>query len=589
MAGSIAAVQQRGMQFIWFVQKKEASTMFKSKSFIMMLAIMLVSVAVLAGCGGSNNGGDNNGSSNAGSKSEGNTTNKGSNSSDSKKEESKEPVKLSMFAVQQNQPMETNLFTKKMEEMFNVSIDWELAPSDGLQERKQLALASGDYPEVFLEGKFNKSDLQRYGKQGVLLPLNDLIEQHAPNVKKAFEDVPYLKAAITAPDGNIYGLPRVNECYHCTYSYKFWINKAWLDELGLPLPETTEQFHETLKAFKEKDPNGNGKQDEIPMTGANSKSVWNGNFDAFLMNPFIYNDSTRYLQVIDGKVGFVADQPEWKQGLEFMRKMYSEGLIDPAAFTQNDQALSQLGNIEGDEVIGAFSAALHGYALNAWDPEIDRHKHWVALPPLKGPDGTQWAGYVAGISEAQFALTNKATEEQQIAAIKMMDYFFTEEGTLHKEYSFEGRGWLPAGAEEKDIHGEPAKYTFEGLPEADETIGDRWQLMGPSMMTAEFRDSFAMPQDPDNYEVKLHHASQLYEPFAATKIAYPSSVFIHVEDVDAEAQIRTAIVDYVQSNLAQFITGSKSLDKDWDSYVKGFEGLQLKQYLEIYQRAIEVK
>lgn len=562
--------------------------MFRSKSFIVMLAVMLVSIAVLAGCAGSNKGGSNTEGGNSSTNNESNATNK-SDSSGNTPEQSKEPVKLSMFAVQQDQPMDTNLFTIMIEEQFNVSIDWELAPGDGLQERKQLALASGDYPEVFLEGKFNKSDLQRYGKQGVLLPLNDLIEQYAPNVKKAFEEVPYLKAAITAPDGNIYGLPRINECYHCTYSFKFWINKAWLDELGLPLPETTEQFYETLKAFKEQDPNRNNKKDEIPMTGANSKSVWNGNFDAFLMNPFIYNDSTRYLQVIDGKVEFVANTPEWKQGLEYMRKLYSEGLIDPAAFTQNDQALSQLGNIEGDEIIGAFSAALHGYALNAWDPEIERHKHWVALPPLKGPDGVQWAGYQAGISEAQFALTNKATEEQQIAAIKIIDYFFTEEGTLLKEYGMEGIGWLPAGDDEKDIHGNPAKYTFEGLPDNDHVIGDRWQLMGPSMMTAQFRDSFAMPQDPHNYEVKLHHASQLYEPFAATEIAYPTSVFIHEEDVDAEAQIRTAIADYVQSNLAQFITGSKNIDKDWDSYVKGFDGLQLQQYLEIYQRAIEVK
>lgn len=561
--------------------------MVRSKAFILLLAIMLVSVAVLAGCAG-NNGGDNGG--NTGGTNTDAGANAGNTAAESEEDEaSSEPVELSMFAVQQDQPMDTNKFTEMMEEQFNVIIDWELAPGDGLQERKQLALASGDYPEVFLEGKFNKSDIQRYGKQGVLLPLNELIEQYAPNVQKAFEEVPYLKAAITAPDGNIYGLPRVNECYHCTYSFKFWINKAWLDELGLPLPETTEQFYETMKAFKEQDPNGNGKQDEIPMTGANMKSVWNGNFDAFLMNPFIYNDSTRYLQVIDGNVQFVANQPEWKQGLEFMRKLYSEGLIDPAAFTQNDQALSQLGNIEGDEVIGAFSAALHGYALNAWDPEIERHKHWVALPPLEGPDGVQLAGYEAGISEIQFALTNKATEEQQIAAIKMMDYFFTEEGTLLKEYGMEGSGWLPAGSEEKDIHGEPAKYTFEGLPETDQTIGDRWQLMGPSMMTAEFRDSFAMPQDPNNYEVKLHQASQLYEPYAASEIAYPTSVFILEEDVDVEAQIRTAIVDYVQTNLAQFITGSKSLDADWDSYVKGFDGLQLDKYLEIYQRAIAVE
>ncbi|XEC93749.1 extracellular solute-binding protein [Paenibacillus tarimensis] len=554
------------------------------KKMAVLLSIIVVIVTVLAGCSGS---GKNNGST-------GNTGNTGgepTQNAGNTEQPSSEPVEFSMFAVQQTTPMETNMFTKAMEEKFNVKIKWELAPADGLQERKQLALASGDYPEVFLEGKFNKSDQQRYGKQGVLIPLNDLIEEYAPNVKKAFEDIPYLKDAITAPDGNIYGLPRVNECYHCTYSFKFWINKEWLDNLGLPLPETTEDFYNVMKAFKEQDPNKNGKNDEIPMTGADPKSVWNGNFDAFLMNAFIYNDSSRYLTVKDGVVDFVANKEEWKEGLAFMRKLYSEGLIDPAAFTQNDQALSQLGNIEGDERIGAFSAALHGYALNAWDEEIDRHKHWVILPPIKGPNGAQWAGYEAGISEVQFAITNKATEEQQIAAIKMMDYFFTEEGTILKEYGLEGYGWRDANADEKDIHGNPAKYSFENMPEREDsdTVGDRWQLMGPSMLTAGFRDSIAAPQDENNYEVKLHYASQKYEPYAAKDIAYPTSVFIRMDDVDAEAQIRTAITDYVKTSMAQFITGNKSLDKDWDSYIKGLDGLRLNEYIAIYQRAIEAE
>lgn len=99
-----------------------------------------------------------------------------------------------------------------------------------------------------------------------------------------------MKSSITAPDGNIYALPQINECYHCDNALKLWINKAWLDKLGLQLPTTTEEFYQVMKAFKEQDPNGNGKNDELPLTG--SDEMWAGNVSAFLMNAFIVDDYT---------------------------------------------------------------------------------------------------------------------------------------------------------------------------------------------------------------------------------------------------------------------------------------------------------
>ncbi len=78
---------------------------------------------------------------------------------------------------------------------------------------------------------------------------------------------PQVKSLITLLDGKIYGLPHINDCYHCSMSQKMWVYKPWLDKLGLKVPETTDEFEAMLKAFKEKDPNGNGKADEIPLSG----------------------------------------------------------------------------------------------------------------------------------------------------------------------------------------------------------------------------------------------------------------------------------------------------------------------------------
>ncbi|MGG4032086.1 ABC transporter substrate-binding protein [Paenibacillus cisolokensis] len=501
------------------------------------------------------------------------------------------PVTMTFFAPQGKAPWEDNSYTKHIEDMFHVKIKWDLAPSDALTDRRQLLLASGDYPEVFLEGKLSYNDVLTYGKQGVFLPLNDLIEQYAPNIKAMMEKKPYFKDAITAPDGNIYALPRLNECYHCTFAQKFWINKEWLDTLGLDIPTTTDELYTVLKAFKEQDPNRNGKADEIPLTGAPKKYVWNGNIDAFLMNAFIYNDNNKYLIVENGKVSFAANQEGWKQGLAYMNKLYKEGLIDPAAFTQNDQALGQLGNREGDELVGSITTALVSYLVTPYDPNATRHKHWVIVPPLKGPEGVQLAGMTQGIGDFQFAVTNKATEEQRIAAIKIADYAFSEEGALLSEYGTEeGTGWKKAEEGEKNIDGAQAKYSFSGLPEADpdQIRNDSWSLMGPKDLSKEFRDLFAVGQDPltpEGYETRLAQATNAYAPYAPAE-AYPTGVFIRPEDADAASQLTTAIQDYVQSNMAQFIIGSLDIEKDWEAYVKGFDGLNLARYIEIYQNAI---
>ncbi|WP_309119949.1 ABC transporter substrate-binding protein [Paenibacillus sp.] len=501
-----------------------------------------------------------------------------------------EKLKLKVFAPQYPsiEDMETNLYTKWIEEKTNIDLDFELAPNDALNERKQLMMASGDYPEVILHGNLTKEEQMKYGQQGVFLPLNDLIEKYAPNVKKAMEDIPYLKQSITAPDGNIYAIPQINECFHCTYAQKYWINEKWIEKVGLQMPTTPDELYTVLKAFKEKDPNGNGQADEIPLTGATLETMWEGNIDGYLMAPFIYNDGTKYLMVKDGKVELAANKDEWRQGLEYMNKLFSEGLIDKAAFTQNADAVSQLANRDPN-VLGSITTALISYAYSP-DDKHPVHKEYATVPPLKGPNGVQQAGYYGGVSNSQFAITNKASELQQAAAMRLVDLLFTEEAVARQEFGPKDEKWREAEAGELGLDGQPAKYArITSDQPAPPTHNDGWEQIGPSLRTAEYRASWAVPQDPlaeGGYELRLYLESKKYEPYKSTQV-YPSSVFIDSKDASEAAQLQTNIASYVRSNMAQFITGSKDIEKEWDAYVKGFEGLNAARYLEIHQKAID--
>ena len=577
---------------------------FLSSSLLMLLVAMLLVFSACTGGGGdSSSGGSGGGSASGGSGGagggSGGSGGKGGSGQDADSLVTppgvypivNEKLTIKVFAPQLPtiEDMETNLYTLWIEEVTNINLDFELAPNDALEERKQLMMASGDYPEVILHGNLTKEEQMKYGQQGVFIPLNDLIEKYAPNVVKAMEDIPYLRQSITAPDGNIYAIPQINECFHCFYAQKYWINQKWLDDLGLKMPTTTDELYNVLKAFKEKDPNGNGIQDEIPLTGATRESMWEGNIDGYLMAPFIYNDGEKYLFINDeGNADFAANKDEWRQGLEFMHKLFSEGLIDKAAFTQNADAVAQMANKEPN-IMGSITTALISYAYPP-DDAHPVHKQYVTVPPLKGPNGLQQAGYFGGVNRAQFAITNKATELQKAAAMRLVDLLFTEEAIARQEFGPKDDGWKEADPGQLGLDGQPAKYQLIKKDVPPGAVGNGgWEQIGPSLRTAEYRASWAVPQDPlaeGGYELRLYLESKKYEPYRSKQV-FPNSIFIDPEDANEAAQLQTNIASYVRSNMAQFITGSKDIEKEWDAYVKGFEGLNLNRYIEIYQKALE--
>ena len=266
-----------------------------------------------------------------------------------------EPTTLRVFTSGNSnvEDFATNAFTKWYEEKTGVKVDFTVAAGTGddVTQALNLLLASGDYPDVILipYGVVTTSQLAFYGQQGIFLPLNDLIEKGGVETKHIFDIYPQAKTVSTAPDGNIYALPSVNECYHCSLAAKMWIYQPWLDKLGLKMPTTTEEFRSVLEAFKTQDPNGNGKDDEIPL--AASPLVWNGNLDIFLGSAFITNPKS-HLVLNEGAVDVTYTKPEFREALRYIHSLYEEGLIAPASLTQDEDGISRMLNSE-EVTVGA--------------------------------------------------------------------------------------------------------------------------------------------------------------------------------------------------------------------------------------------
>jgi putative aldouronate transport system substrate-binding protein len=509
-------------------------------------------------------------------------------------------VTLDVFAPQAaDWNLATNDFTKVVKEKFNISIKWQTTTFDGgpAKEKRQISLASGDYPDLYLlipwVDQFTQADLLKLSNQGVVVPLNQLIDQYAPNIKKALDATPEWKAMATAPDGKIYGMPQWVDCFHCTYQDKLWMNSAWLKKLGLEQPKTTEDMRKVLQAFKTQDPNGNGKADEIPLS-ADVRDV----LIPYFMNAFIYdpqgtsgnNNSTLVLN--DGKVDIQANKDGWREGLRYLNSLYKEGLIDKGAFTQNPDALSQQGNKAGSVVLGAATVLHPGIFVNTGSAD-GRDKQYDAVPPLTGPSGANYTGYnFPSAPGATFVLTNKATPEEQIQAIKLLDYIFTEEGEINAFWGTEGKTWRKPqpGDVALDKSLKPLYAQIQQKPGA-KPPNSGWQALAQYNNNAKYRNSEAIGTDiysQAGYERRLFEATKLYAGKEDKSKIYPYwKVWVEPTLANEMATLQTNIDSYVQQNALQFVTGSKNLDRDWDSYVKGLDGLGLKRYLEIQQTAYD--
>ncbi len=542
----------------------------------------LLVASVFAGCG--NNGG----SSSSGSSST--PASSGSSSSDNTGVTMSAPgeypivnekVTYTVMAPQTNYilDLQTNAYTQWLEEKTNVHIEYETVPEAALTEKVNLSLASSEIPDAYLSCNIDSASQVKYGKEGVFVNMAPMIEQYGYEIPKAYEANNLLPGAVTTPDGEIFALAGVNECYHCLYCGRAWINQTWLDNLGLDYPETTEDFVNVLRAFKEQDANGNGDpNDEIPMLGISG--MWRASCYDFLLGSFVYNDFTDRLSVENGTVNYVANTEEFRDGLRFIRSLIEEELIDPVSLTITEDEAHVL---TGGDVatVGVATGMAYWNVLSANDEE------YIGLSPLEGPNGVRNAFVRAtGIVSGQFAITNKAENPEIL--FRWADAQFSEEATYFSSWGPEGEGWEKAPEGTLGINGKQALYTvLDGVNNTGaETIQN---LAMPNIAlanrTSDFRLGQAVGGDDKSEERLYEAASKYYYPYAKEQ-TYPLMV-MSAEDAAVVNEYKTAINAYVDEMISGFLAGTYDLDKDWDSYLSEFDALGLEDYLNVLQSAYD--
>jgi len=496
----------------------------------------------------------------------------------------KDKTTLKVMAQQNTyvQDYSTNEFTKLYEDKTNVHIDWNVVAGSGDQVTQKISiiLASGsDYPDIIMCSQLTKPQAAIYGTQGVLIPLNDLINKYSLHLKKAFEEDDYFRKSATYLDSKIYFFPALKYTYHTSMPNKMWVYQPWLDKLGLKAPKTTDEFYDMLKAFKEKDPNGNGKADELPMIAMGVKN-YNG-MVRFLMSAFTMPEGY-YLD--KDKVIYTPANQEYKEGIKYIKKLYDEGLITKDSVVMDRKQATSLVENPGAPIIGAEPGLWYGMFTTIGAPS-GRYKEFSAIAPLKGPKGVQLTSHLND-SVGVAAVVTKSCQYPEVA-VRWIDWLYSTEGDLTSSWGPEGTGWRKANAGEKGIDGNPALYAILGSQQFGQNQNKTWANPIAAYESVKFRMGVAT-SDPNDTEPRLYkETKEKYEPYATKDNQELPWLWMSEQESQEYAQLDVLINKAWEEGLAKVISSGKDVDKEWDAVISNLNNMGLKRAIELRQNAYD--
>ncbi|WP_394018465.1 extracellular solute-binding protein [Anaerococcus cruorum] len=464
-------------------------------------------------------------------------------------------------------------FIKDYEEKTNVHMDITTPPQSEFKTKLNLDFASGDIPDVIYAGgpnTLNAAAEVDYGSQGLLAPLEDLIPEYAPNFNKLMEENPEIKKSITTTDGHIYAIPHINEGPTSKWIMgPVWYNGEWLDNLGVKdLPKTTDEFYDLMVRFKNEDPNGNGEADEIPISDVNFGGIRHWFMPAFGLKGW-------GVQVNNDKVSYSFTDPGFRGYLEFMHKLYAEGLIDQEIFSQSKEQLQAKGQ---DDRLGVFQE-WYSYFITGRD-ESEAINDPMFAPLTSEYQKEPVMPIVTGIKRGSFAISSKNPSPE--AALRWIDTFYTKDGFDYLYYGPEGSYWV--WNDDKTV-----KEYSDAAKNSDDPEKYRGYVTPAYGITV---PAYSVPLDPIGGETDSSF-NDFIEKETKEKILDNGEIifpltYLTNEENEEVSDITVELETYMKENEAQFINGTKELnDETWQEYLDTMNKIGAERLIKIYQAAYD--
>ena len=496
-------------------------------------------------------------------------------------------------AGSESEPNNRTIF-KRLEEKTNVHVEWKAIQSDQWGDKIQLEMSNiKTLPEFIFNAGFGDTDLLKYAKQGVIINVEDYIDKYMPNLQKVFEQAPEYRAMCTDADGHIWALPWIEQLgYEKTAIQSIgnmpFINKQWLDFLGLEVPTTVDDFEKTLIAFRDnaadlkKEFNIDG--DIIPM----SCIINDGDQDpAVLINGFGEGvgdmDKWRHIAVTDDKkVICSATQEGFKKGLEWLHKLNEEGLIDPEAFTQEWSTYVAKGKSGRYGV--CFSWDVANIAQVSMD-DLIAGEGWVPLPALTADTRNitpQNGSFTSGFDRGRCVVTSAAKNPALVCAWLDQMYIPIQSpqnnwGTYGEDDDFD------IFVMDKNDKGEPM---LKHAPLGDASpveVREAESVNGPLAILDSYYGVYVTC--PDDAQYRLNWIKDIYTPDMHGKYVFPN-VLMSTDDTKTISNLQADITTRINTAKSDWVMNGFT-DADWDQLQADLKAYKLDEYLAIYQKYLD--
>lgn len=498
-----------------------------------------------------------------------------------------------------------NWVTDWIEEQTNIHLDYvyDLTGDEATQKLNLIMTDPGSMPDFFLRTGWSKAETLSYGQQGLILPIEDMLGE-MENWTTMNEESPTRKADLTMSDGHVYTYGGENECFHCMYQHRMYIYKPWVEKyLGGKNPETTEELYNFLKMVKEDDANGNGIDDEIPMTGyiggwASDPTVWMMNSFTQCVNPLSNTNPTVAggLVVNNGKIEYAVMKDEYRDGLRYMHKLFEEGLLDNQTFLQdNTQFSATIDASEGNKVAVYAGGGMENSEF--WQGVDGEWQNWEILAPVAGPDGVRYSGRgIQTYFEGCLGVVSSTCKYPEIV-VALFDFMASEDAVHHIGGGPEGIAWKYTD-EGVSLSGGTPTYEQITVPEDFDYVKDgglsktyaNYRYTPDAMIqgsTAEFRGNMRVADPSHSGEYFFQQCAELYSQYAPDVDTLVPNLSFEGEDAKIVTEGTLTIGGYVNQALVQFIDGSLDIEKDWDAYIEKLKSMGVDEYVAAYQRTYD--
>lgn len=219
---------------------------------------------------------------------------------------------------------EENRWVKWIREQSGINVKIVPVPRNQAQDKLNVLIASAQAPDLIWE--FDRNYIGNLVTQGVIQPIDEYIDKYSTVYKKYLQENPDLKPYTTF-DGKTYAVT-TKRTISTVANHGMWIRQDWLDKLGLKAPTTMEEFIAVAQAFKDKDPDGNGKADTVPIIGYTTGDIYNAMHGTTWVDWFLESGKMKYGPTLD----------RYGDALATEKKIYDLGLADKEYFTDKDNS-----------------------------------------------------------------------------------------------------------------------------------------------------------------------------------------------------------------------------------------------------------